>query len=197
MESPGMEFGERKDALDEVSDEELIRLVLKGEKDEFRHLVRRHQDRVYAMIRRSVGDEATARELAQETFLKAFLNLKSFRFESAFSTWLIRIALNQSHSYFSSRRFKERSRTTELDETWHAAQQTTDGDPMVRKQELEQLRTAIGDLKPKLRDVVVLCSLEGRSYEETATLLEVPIGTVRSRLNKARLELRKSLKGEG
>ena len=108
MESASMEFGERDTAHDDTSDEELIRLVVRGEKDEFRHLVRRYQDQVYAMILRSVGDDAIARELAQEAFLKAFLNLKSFRFESAFSTWLIRIALNQSHSYFSSRRFKER-----------------------------------------------------------------------------------------
>lgn len=191
-----MESEERKDAHDETSDEELIRLVVRGEKDEFRHLVRRYQDQVYAMILRSVGNEAIARELAQEAFLKAFLHLKSFRFESAFSTWLIRIALNQSHSYFSSRRFKERKRTTELDETWHAAQHTTQGDPMERKQELDRLRVASGSLKPKFRDVVVLCSLEGRSYEECANMLDIPIGTVRSRLNKARLELRKSLRGE-
>src|SRR5262245_54454252 len=103
------------------SDEDLIARVIAGDRDSYREIVERHQDRVFAMLMRQTGSRELAEELSQEVFIKAFFNLKSFRFESSFGTWLVRIALNTSHTYFSSRRFKSQRRTESLDPVKHEA----------------------------------------------------------------------------
>ncbi|HQH27711.1 MAG TPA: sigma-70 family RNA polymerase sigma factor [Oligoflexia bacterium] len=173
-----------------VIEKRIIRRVLAGDKDEFRLLVLAYQERVFAVIVRMVGSENTAKELTQEAFIKAYLNLEQFRFESSFSTWLTRIALNVGNSYFSSRAFKEQSRTTSLDEMNYREIPAPGKTEAYDEEALARLRFVAGKLRPKLRDVFVLCSLDGRSYEETARILGIPVGTVRSRLNKARLQMR-------
>ena len=174
----------------EPSEREVIQQVVRGARDEFRHLVHAHQEQVYLMILKSVGDEQLARELTQDTFLKAYLNLSKFRFQSSFSTWLIRIALNSTNSYFSSKRFKQKMRTTSFDGEIHR-KDSPEQDDGFDEEAIERLRLAIGRLKPIYRDVLTLCALEKKSYEDAAALLDVPIGTIRSRLNKARHLLRK------
>lgn len=169
----------------------LIRRVQHGEKDEFYHLVDAHQNKVYAMIKRQVGDSDIARELTHETFIRAYMKISQFRFQSNFSTWVIRIGLNLTSSYFSSPRFKQRTRSISFDHNVHgnqAAEQVIDG---YDTHALERLQLAIGKLKGKFRDVIVLCALEKRSYEDVAQILQIPVGTVRSRLNTARNQLRK------
>ena len=93
------------------SDGEVVRQVLAGKRELFQVLVTRYKGQVFSMILRQVGDHAVADDLAQETFVKAYLNLKSFRYESKLSTWLVRIALNTTNSYFSSRRFFQSGRS--------------------------------------------------------------------------------------
>jgi len=174
----------------EFSEHEVIQKVAKGSRNDFRHLVSAHQEQIYLMILKSVGDEQIARELTQDTFLKAYLNISKFRFQSSFSTWLTRIALNSTSSYFTSKRFKQKQRTITFDATQHR-HNNLEADDRFDDEAIERLRLAIARLKPIYRDVLTLCALERKSYEEAATLLEVPIGTVRSRLNKARNLLRK------
>lgn len=171
------------------SDYALIKLVLKGEKDEFRHLIDRYKEGVFNLFMRQIGNRSIAEELSQETFLKAYLNLKGFRFEASFGTWIYRIALNNSHSYFASRRFRNEMRTRSIEEVTPGAEPQAHIDQS--KAQIDLLRRALGTLKPIYREVVVLCALEGKSYEEVAAVLKIPIGTVRSRLNKGRLLLKK------
>ena len=173
-----------------IDEREVIRRVLSGEKEEFRHLVRAHQDRIFAMIMRQVGDRALAGDLAQEVMIRAYLGLDRFRFECSFSTWTTRIALNVAATYFSSRQFRQRSRTVALE----AARADEIPEPRPREaQTLDRLRVCIGALRPKYREVLALCALERRSYAEAAAVLGVPEGTVCSRLRTARAPLRKRL----
>lgn len=176
------------------SEREIIRRVLAGAKDEFRLLVLAHQSRVFALIMRQVANEAIASELSQEVFLKAYRSLHRFRFEAQFSTWLIRIALNVSNSYFSSKRFRQVKSTMSLEET-EIAQDSSSPElsNLIDRDTLRRVRTALPSLSPKLRDAIVLCGFEERSYEEAAQILEIPVGTLRSRLNKARNLLRKKV----
>lgn len=182
------------DPMVESSDEEIVRAVIRGDRDLFRHLVLKYQNRVYSLIRRQVASHELAEELSQEVFLKAFKSLKQFRFDSKFSTWLTRIALNQTFSYFQSRRYKEARRTEDFEMDKHETQSSeTPASEIERRKRLSIFRHAVAELKPIFRDVVTLCGLDGRSYEEVAEILKVPVGTVRSRLNKARLLLKESI----
>lgn len=181
---------EEKEHGSAPSERDIIERVLRGSRDEFRHLMRLHQDKVYALILRQVGDPQVAQELAQDTFVKAYQKLSSFRFESEFSTWLIRIALNHSNSYFSSKKFKQGQRTVSLDmERYEQPAIEEENDEQYDKEAVERLRRAIGKLKPNFREVLVLCALEKKSYQEAATVLGIAVGTVRSRLNRARNQL--------
>ena len=166
-----------------VNEQELVRAIVRGETNRFEELVVKYQNMIFALIRRQVTDPATADDLAQETFVKAYQNLKRFRHECAFSTWLTRIALNTTNSYFASRRFKENSKHVQFDGTKHDL--AGDSNSLETERSLIVLRNLIAELKPKYRDVIVLCSLENKSYDEAADILEIPIGTVCSRMNKA------------
>lgn len=165
----------------------LIRRVIAGERNEYAMLVRAYEGLVLSMIKRQVTNDQTARELAHEAFVKGYLNLSKFKFESRFSTWITRIALNETANYFTSKRFKEQKLTHSFDARIHdrPADTQTDRDPP-----LSEFKIALGKLNPIHRDVIVLCSLERKSYEEAAEILAIPVGTIRSRLNKARLLLR-------
>lgn len=166
------------------SEQALVRAIVAGEVNRFEELVVKHQDMIYALIRRQVSDPSVADDLAQEAFVRAFQNLERFRHECSFGTWLTRIALNTTNSYFASRRFKETAKQVSFDQRVHDS--ASECDESVRsEQSLAMLRSLIAELKPKYRDVIVLCSLEGKSYEEAASVLEIPTGTVCSRMNKA------------
>lgn len=170
-------------------EKELIRRVLAGERDAFRDLVIEHQAMIFNMIRRQLGDEEVAKELTQDTFLRAYKHLAKFKSKARFSTWLTRIALNVTSSYFASHRYKEKSRTVAFDHTEHEIATVDSEDRRLNTEELSQLQNAIIRLKPKFREVLVLCALEEKTYEETAEILGVAVGTVRSRLHRARGEL--------
>ena len=162
----------------------LIKRVLEGHKDDYSDLVRTHQDSIFALIMRQTGNRMLSSELTQETFVKAYMKLEYFRFESRFITWLTRIALNVTHDYFNSRRYKEQLRKISFDVEKHEdkfEQQDSDN----REPELNRLREAIGSLPRKLREVAVLIGLEGKKWSEAAEILAIPVGTVSSRMSKA------------
>ncbi len=175
-----------------MEERELILRIQRGEKEEFRELVRSYQGRIFALLCRQVRDQAAARDLTQETFVRAFRGLEKFRFEASFSTWLIRIALNVSSNYFSSRNFVERSKSISIE---NVAEPAAESGAAAAEEErmLAELQDAIGELKPIYRDVIVLCALERKTYEEVSVILDLPVGTVRSRLNTARNQLREKL----
>ena len=174
-------------------DAKCIEQVLKGDKDQFRVLVSAYKDQVYGVIMRQVGDIHIAEELAQDTFVKAFVNLKQFKFRSSFSTWLTRIALNTTNTYFSSKRYKQKARTESLELDKHDKSEFNLEDQQDRQEVIKKFRQALGKLKARQREVIVLCGLEEKDYQEVSEILGVPVGTVRSRLSNARKALREIL----
>lgn len=175
-------------------EQELIRQVQSGQTDEFRHLVTRYKNLVFSMIMRQVSRASVAEELTQEVFVKSFTNIKKFRLESKFSTWLTRIALNHTNTYFTSKKYRVEQVSESFDITKHEAHVKKENHDAENDERHERLmgkfKAALAKIKPIFREVLVLCALEGKTYEEVSEILDVPIGTVRSRLNKARLLMR-------
>lgn len=174
---------------------ELITRINAGHKDDYRHLVEGHKDKIFSLVMRQVGRAEVAEEITQETFVKAFLSLKKFRSDSSFATWLTRIALNTTHSYFKSRKYRQSLRNEQLSDEI-ANSLAAAPEEQSAEQQLHLFQLALATLKPKLRDALVLCALENKSYEEAATILDIPVGTVRSRLHKARLLLKQELSAQ-
>ena len=184
-----------------------MRRCLAGERDVYGELVARWQDRIYAAVYRMTGDEGDARDLAQETFVRAWSNLRSFEGGAAFGTWLHSIALNQVRSEMRKRSAQKRGAPMSLD-AGHAGDDDGDGsidpadaapsaeDRVATKEHVRLLRRAVRALDDDSREVIVLREFQDLSYEEIAEVVGVPVGTVRSRLFRAREELRARMTGE-
>ncbi len=175
--------------LKELSDEYVIMRIKSGIPSEFSHIVLRYQENIYALIMRQVGDENISQELTQESFIKAYKGISKFRGDSKVLTWLTRIALNVTNSYFDSRRYKEAKQNIVFDPILH---ESTLSDPKEEYPEelIQALQKFLTTLKAHHREAVVLCALEGKSYKEVADILEIPIGTVSSRMTTALKQLR-------
>lgn len=171
-----------------MNETEQIERVLRGDMNAFSELVRLHQDKVFAMIMRQVGDRTVAEDISQETFVRAYKYLKNFRGESSLSTWLTRIAINQCHTYFASKKYRQKIKTNSLKKEHIENLEAPEANKI--DSQVEALKKQVGKLKPKLREVVVLISFEGHSYEEAADILGIPSGTVASRMNAAFKNLR-------
>jgi RNA polymerase sigma factor (sigma-70 family) len=197
--APIVEEGKGKE-LPEV-DDILIKDALRGDQKAFKELVHRHQMSVYHIIFRIVRDREATSDLVQETFMKAFSSLKSYRSEFKFSTWLYRIAANASIDHLR----KKRIRALSLDNPV----QTEDGEvsidvadmthhpeeEMVRRERAVTIEDAIDSLPDKYRRVIIARHKEEKSYEEIAAELGVPVGTVKARIFRARELLKKKLRG--
>ena len=189
----------------EAADTLLIRSFLAGERIAFDRLVLRYKDRVFNLCFRLLGDYHDASDSAQETFIKVYRALPRFRFESAFSTWLYRIAVNTCKSSRASLAFRMKKSTVSLDGMDAGAQQgleASTGNPHpTPDQELERrererlLQEAIDALPPQQRTVVVLRDVEGLSYDEITRITGLNPGTVKSKISRARLKLRGRLEG--
>ena len=180
---------------DDISDDQIISAVNAGDYEAFSSLVIRYQNMVFALIMRQVADRELAHDLSQEVFVKAYKGLRGFKSQAAFSTWLSRIAINHTHSYFSSKKYKQKTKTSTLNPEIHAQASTTD-EALEKEQQLLKLRTFVAQLSPTYREAIVLCSFEGKSYEQAALILKIPVGTVRSRLNRARALLKEAFNKE-
>ncbi len=186
---------------DPGSDEEAVRECLAGRTEAFDGLVRKYQDRILTTIRRIVGHREDARDLAQEVFLRAFSRLATFRDGARFSTWLYAIALNQARSELRRRKARKNRPPVSLDARGRDGERTPEpadaADPPgeeLGRRELHRLALrAIERLPAAAREVVVLRDMQGLSYEEIAEITGVPVGTVRSRLHRAREALRREL----
>jgi RNA polymerase sigma-70 factor (ECF subfamily) len=169
-----------------LSDQSLVAAVLDGDADCFSLLVTRHQDRVYRFILKNINHAADAQDLAQDTFVEAYLNLPSFRGDSGFSTWLFGIALNRIRNYVN--RAPER-RFNHVSVDFLCELMSTADNPSIALEKRELLlavRQGMDRLPPDLRQILILVSFEKISYKEAAELLNIPMGTVKSRLNRAR-----------
>jgi RNA polymerase sigma-70 factor (ECF subfamily) len=161
-------------------------------------LVRRYQDRLYPTVLRLTGSAEDAHDLLQETFLRAFQKLSLFQGGSSFYTWVYRIAVNLA---LSDRRRRKTARPVveaSSRESFDPADdpgQTDPALPLERAERDERIQNALNTLAADHRAVVVLKDLDGLRYEEIAEILGIPVGTVRSRLHRARSELRLLLHG--
>lgn len=175
-------------------DADLIAETLAGQTAAFGKLVQKYQDRLFNTIAHLAGNSEDARDIVQEAFVQAFVKLESFRGSSAFYTWLYRIAFNISAGWRRKHRVVgslDRSRE-EL-----GMEPADNGDsPLEQLEQQErcgQVRQALGRLSDEHRKILVLREIEGCEYESIAEILDLPIGTVRSRLHRARLQLRDEL----
>ncbi len=170
-------------------DRDLVVRAAAGDHDAFARLVERHHPRILALLERLSGCAEQALDLAQETFVSAYRHLSSFRHDSRFSTWLHSIACN--HAASAARR---RRPAASLDAANGSREPTAPAIDVARRLELAELRgriaEALDNLDDRYRQVVVLSDMQGASYEEIAAVLDIPIGTVRSRLHRGRMELR-------
>jgi RNA polymerase sigma-70 factor (ECF subfamily) len=173
-------------------DRELVRRVQKGDKNAFDVLVRKYQFKIVKLISRYVHDPSEALDVAQEAFLKAYRALPSFRGESAFYTWLYRIAINTAKNYLVAQGRRPPGSDIDAQEAEQYDGQTflkeyETPERMLLKDEIEAtVFRAIEELPEDLRTAITLRELEGMSYEEIAQTMGCPIGTVRSRIFRAR-----------
>lgn len=178
------------------SDHQLVEATLGGDTSAYGELVRRHQDRLYHALAHTLDSTEDARDLVQEALVQAFVKLDTFQRAAAFYTWLYRIAFNLA----ISRRRRQRPRVS-IDEL----REQSGNDPVSpaegperrldREEESQRVRRALSALPEEQRQILVLREMEDCSYEQLSEMLDVPIGTVRSRLFRARLALREQLQG--
>ena len=179
----------------------LVEAFREGKPGAFDAIVRTHQDRVYAFCLRMLADREDALDVAQEVFLSAYRNLAGFRGEASLSTWLLRIAANRSLN-------RIRQRATRAAREVMSIEPQEDGDSpfqppgreedrpdrMMESRETRKiLEAAIANLDEDSRMLVLLSDVEGFSYEELSEAVGIPLGTVKSRLHRARMALRKML----
>jgi RNA polymerase sigma-70 factor, ECF subfamily len=173
-----------------IGDAECVRRVQQGDTDSFEVLVRRHQKAIFNLGYRLLGNYDEAAEVAQEVFLSAFKSIHQFRGDASFSTWLYRIGLNHA-----STRRKSLSSTQQhhipLDGTEVIADGAVDPAKNFEHKEIQQrVQQALNSLDPEDARIVLLRDLQDIPYEDVAEILDIPVGTVKSRLHRARQALR-------
>jgi RNA polymerase sigma-70 factor, ECF subfamily len=179
----------RHHAEEDDSDAELVRRFLEGDKAAFGELTRRHERRVYNLAYRMLGNPEEARDATQETFLSCFRNLRKFRGDAAFSTWLHRIAVNTC--YDSLR--KRGAASTFGVEPPRSLAAPDPVDQVVASVDVQQALLAV---PPEFRAVLVLHEIQDLPVDRIAEAMQIPVGTVKSRLHRGRLALARALGGE-
>jgi RNA polymerase sigma-70 factor, ECF subfamily len=178
-----------------LDDQSLVEACRAGRTDAFDVLVRRYQERLYPTILRLTGSPEDAEDVLQDAFVRAFEKLDQFHGESSFYTWVYRIAVNLALSGHRKRRTRTALRLGHRPPSArgaHAADESAESDPSAPLERAERDRIvadALNSLSPEHRAIVVLKEFDGHRYEEISAILGIPVGTVRSRLHRARSEL--------
>jgi RNA polymerase sigma-70 factor (ECF subfamily) len=186
-----------------LTDQEVVLLARSGREAAYRELIRRYERPVFALLFRMVRDRELAEDLSQETFIKALNAIESYRPEFKFSSWIFKIANNAAIDHLRRRELD----TLSLDGSPHAetpeamqatalqigARQESPLDTVEAKELGSEIEEAIGRLRPEYRSCILLRHVEGRAYEEIAEILDLPLGTVKTYLHRARNELRVAL----
>ena len=187
---------------DRFVDQMLVERAQKGELKAFEMLVLKYQQRLMRLIFRYVGSEAEAEEVTQEAFIKAYRALPDFRGESAFYTWLYRIGINTANNYLVERSRKlpqvDVSGDIQTDELVERSMLLSDGQTpetvLMNKEIIQILEHSIEHLPEELKVAITLREIDNLSYEEIAQVLDCPVGTVRSRIFRARETIAKKLR---
>ena len=186
-----------------LTDQEVVLLARSGREAAYRELIRRYERPVFALLFRMVRDRELAEDLSQETFIKALNAIESYRPEFKFSSWIFKIANNAAIDHLRRRELD----TLSLDGSPHAetpeamqatalqigARQESPLDTVEAKELGSEIEAAIGRLRPEYRSCILLRHVEGRAYEEIAEILDLPLGTVKTYIQRARTELRVAL----
>jgi RNA polymerase sigma-70 factor (ECF subfamily) len=178
----------------EIADGELVRVIVGGNHEGYEVLTRRYQNRLFKSILRQVGCVVAAEEIVQDAFVRAFLALDSFQKRSSFYTWLYRIALNASRSDF--RRNKKMQPLESIGQNFDQLtvdRQDMPSESIERDEERKHVREAMQRLDESYRTILILREFEGFDYRAIAEVLDIKVGTVRSRLSRARQQLRDEL----
>ena len=180
-------------------DEQLVERVQRGDKNAFNLLVKKYQHKVVNLVARYVNNPGDVPDVAQEACIKAYRALPTFRGESAFYTWLYRIAVNTAKNYLTSQGRRPPSSDVEAEEAEYygggeALQEVATPENLTLTDEIKRtVFSAIEALPEDLRTAITLRELEGLSYEEIAEIMDCPVGTVRSRIFRAREAIDKKL----
>ncbi|MCH8104973.1 MAG: RNA polymerase sigma factor RpoE [Proteobacteria bacterium] len=181
-------------------DAELVKRVQNGDKIAFDILVQKYQQKVVNLISRFVSDQAECYDIAQETFIKAYRAIGNFRGDSQFYTWLYRIAANTAKNYLASRARKSPAYSVDVEDAEHyegesGLKEYANPENLLLTDEIKKtIFRAIEALPEDLKSAITLRELEGLSYEEIAEVMDCPIGTVRSRIFRARDAIDKELR---
>lgn len=189
--------------LPNLPDAEVVVLAQQGREPAFRELIRRYERPVFSLIFRMVRDGTVAEDLAQDTFIKVLNHLDKYRPEFKFSSWLFKIANNVAIDHLRRRQLD----TVSMDGSPHAAtaaeaesssfqladQAESPLDELASRELGAIIEQAIGSLRPEYRNCIMLRHVEGRSYEEIAATLDLPLGTVKTYIHRARQQLREAL----
>jgi len=189
--------------LTNLPDADIAALAKQGREAAFRELVRRYERPVFSLIFRMVRDREIAEDLAQDTFIKVLNNIDRYRPEFKLSSWLFKIANNVAIDHLRKRQLDTVSMegsphaatATEIEATSFeiASQQESPLDEMEARELGSSIERAIASLRPEYRSCIMLRHVEGRSYEEIAAILDLPLGTVKTYIHRARHELRDAL----
>lgn len=188
-----------------TNDQDLVKRVQSGDKAAFDLLVRKYQHRVVKLVSRYVHDNHEALDVAQEAFIKAYRAMPSFRGDSAFYTWLYRISINTAKNHLVSQIRQPVNTETEMENAQGdgiaLSSRLTDGDSPERIVISDEVRDTVLEsierLPEDLRTAIILRELEGMTYEEIAEAMDCPVGTVRSRLFRARESIDSDLRALG
>ena len=185
------------------SDAYLVSRALEGDLPAFEKLVARYQNKLIGYSARMLGDQDEAEDVAQEVFIKAYRSLDSFRGDSQFSTWIYRIATNLCIDRIRARK-RRPQQAYSLDEPMdkdeekggrEIADNSAEPTREVEREELRlRVRQVMSEMPEKMRTILIMCDMQGMSYEEIAKVLDCPIGTVKSRLFHARADLGRRLR---
>ncbi len=185
------------------ADKDLVVFARSGSEQAYRELLGRYQRPVFSLIYRMVRDRESAEDLAQETFVRVFNNIESYNPKFKFSSWIFKIATNLTIDALRRKELPtvsiDGSRYARTDDEIEASRVTVASDDENPEERLEakelgeEIEGAIGQLRAEYRTAILLRHVEGRPYEEIAEIMEVPLGTVKTYIHRARMELRETL----
>lgn len=186
-----------ENAYAQISDEKLVAASQRGDTKAFEVLILKYQRQIFNLIYQMTHDVEVVEDIGQDVFIAAFKAIKDFKAKSSFFTWLYRIAINHCKNYLaSSSRSLDAEKRYQREQSAAEIPESHDRDPqsmLLAKEFVEKMEEALASLPSEQRVVLALCEFQGLSYQEIAEILECPIGTVRSRLSRARATLQEIL----
>jgi RNA polymerase sigma-70 factor (ECF subfamily) len=197
---PEKKEAERARMSEAQVDQLLVERVQKGDKKAFDLLISKYQHRIISLVGRYVSDHAEALDVSQEAFIKAYRAIDRFRGDSAFYTWLYRIAINTAKNWLVARKRRppasdiDAADAEQYDMDSRLKEQGTPENELMREEIRKTVYDTIAQLPDDLRTAIMLREMEGMSYEDIATTMDCPIGTVRSRIFRAREAIEEKLK---